>query len=190
MRSVRFESMKLLIALLVLVAQFASAEDVISPDSKVTVRWVDNGEELRTISIIDSGNPVWKTTTTPRWTGASWSIDSRACLLWNAPDNANTDLLMVTRRGSRMGVTPLHFSEVCGCIEQAFPELRRDESEGLSRGGIESVEWLSANRLRFHVSYNNTAVVVTAKFENGRLGNLMAARSEQSHGADAGPANH
>jgi|GEM_PF-2390978 len=169
--------MKHLISVIALAAGVSHGMDAMSPDGAMTIRWEDQTRDRRTISLLASHTMVWSTRTFPRYTRAAWRSDSKACVIWNAPDNANTQIWLVRRDGQRIRVSSLSYVSICQAVESARSDLRTEEPK-ITRSGIQTVRWISSDCIEICMVYNSVELRLLAKIRDGGFGSITVTDGE------------
>ena len=133
-----------------------------SPDGRWIVSWhCKHRWQTDSCSISLSRQPDGKVffthQTNDRYIQAVWSSDSSKCILLDAPYNANSYLWLFRLRERDIDTEILDYNKISKDIEAAVPALRRSEP-GITRSGIEKIEWRSTSELSLRISYNNVPV--------------------------------
>jgi hypothetical protein len=145
-------------------AEFASDTSRPSPDAAWLVSWhCARTWQPKSCSVALSratdGKVFFTHRTSDRYIAAMWSADSTRCLLLDAPDNANSYLWLFRVRGREVATEKLDYEKISERVEAAVPATRRKDP-GVTRSGIEKIEWASSAAVRLHITYNNLPVLV------------------------------
>jgi hypothetical protein len=159
-----------------------SATTIKSPNGKFAVSW----NEDRTIRLIRLADHriLFVKETAPRYTLAKWNPQSSRCLLVDAPDNANSTLILFIVSADSITTKEIDYGLISSAIEDAYPRLIRKEPD-LTRSGIEDFQWLREDMISLVITYNNFPVSVTIKLDKQLNPEIKIFKAEQ--GAAANP---
>ncbi len=145
----------------------SSAILVSSPDAKYEAFWVDltttqHSLPRRLIFVVDalSNELLFTHSTFQRRTGVVWNNSSTACAIFDAPDNANVYLWILTKEKS---TSPTSWSVKQIDLEKMATQIVPDVFlEKTVRTGIEKVSWEGEETLDVQVLVNGRSLSIKA----------------------------
>ena len=143
----------------------SSAILVSSPDGKYQAFWVDltttqHSAARRLIFVVDaaSNELLFTHCTFQRRTGAAWNNSSTACAIFDAPDNANIYLWMLTKDSSSpAGGWSVRQIDVEKMAAQMMPDIFLEKTV---RMGVEKVSWESDETLNAQFLLNGRSLTI------------------------------
>lgn len=143
----------------------ASAVFVLSPDGNYQASWVDvsttsHSPARRLIFVVDvaSNKLLFVHCTFQRYTGAVWNGRSTACAIFDAPDNANVYLWILTRSGEPASG---HWTEKKIDVEKLASERMPEVfAQNPVRMGLEKMKWKNDETIEIELTVNNLPVAL------------------------------